>query len=227
MSCVGNNYIVPSADPCAGGGGGGGVNSIIAGTNITIDPVTGLGNVTINSSPAITIVGTPPIVVEEHPSGTYTISFVPTATYTWPDFVVPNGSTVDGGGIAPNYGTLTIPAFIDPAKNPTLTLTIVMCGIGTKLSLFSNNLFVGLFYDTNNNLALGYSSIDAILPSINWGTALADPLNVTFTGTFNTADLISNPLFCSFFVSFPDGSELPCYQFDNLIIRVSTTYSII
>ena len=33
-----------------GGGGGGAVTKIIAGTNITIDPVTGLGAVTINAS---------------------------------------------------------------------------------------------------------------------------------------------------------------------------------
>jgi hypothetical protein len=32
------------------GGGGGGVTSIIAGTNITIDPPGGTGNVTINST---------------------------------------------------------------------------------------------------------------------------------------------------------------------------------
>ena len=34
----------------AGGGGGGGVTSVIAGTNITLSPVSGLGDVTINSN---------------------------------------------------------------------------------------------------------------------------------------------------------------------------------
>lgn len=43
MSCCGENWLVPSADP-GGGGGGGGVNSVLAGTNVTItgtptDPV--------------------------------------------------------------------------------------------------------------------------------------------------------------------------------------------
>jgi hypothetical protein len=337
MSCVGNNYIVPSADPCSGGGGsvnsvnpgtnvtitgtstdpivnanGGSVNSVNPGTNvtitgtstdpivnanggvtqitagsgITIDPINGLGNVTISASnssslrgiesgtmtmpanfiyPITVYVGSPPNgtiwdVVVFTPksvlglggntiatwygninSGTniislsvfpellanadfsYIVSYKPLInTYTWSDFVIPNGSTVNGGGIAINYGNLIIPDAISPIKNPTLTLTIVMCGIGTTLNLNYNNLFVGLFYDTNNDLALGYPSINDTPPSINWGTTIPNASTVTFAATFNTADLISNPLFASFFVSFPTGES--AYQFDNLIMRVSTTY---
>lgn len=41
----------------AGGGGGGNVNSIIAGTNITIDPPSGQGNVTINATGGGSLLG--------------------------------------------------------------------------------------------------------------------------------------------------------------------------
>ena len=41
----------------AGGGGGGNVNSIIAGTNITIDPPSGQGNVTINATGGTSLLG--------------------------------------------------------------------------------------------------------------------------------------------------------------------------
>jgi hypothetical protein len=37
MSCVGNNYIVPSADPCNQGGGGSGVQTIVPGNAINVD----------------------------------------------------------------------------------------------------------------------------------------------------------------------------------------------
>jgi hypothetical protein len=36
MSCPGDNYVVPGANPCNDGGGGGGVQSVVAGTNVTI-----------------------------------------------------------------------------------------------------------------------------------------------------------------------------------------------
>lgn len=38
-----------------GGGGGSGVSKIIAGDNITIDPITGIGDVTINSDSTVTV----------------------------------------------------------------------------------------------------------------------------------------------------------------------------
>lgn len=38
-----------------GGGGGSGVSKIIAGDNITIDPITGVGDVTINSEDTVTV----------------------------------------------------------------------------------------------------------------------------------------------------------------------------
>jgi hypothetical protein len=51
--------VQPSADwvliPDAGGGGGGGVTQLTAGTNVSLSPPTGLGNVTVNAS-----VPTPP-----------------------------------------------------------------------------------------------------------------------------------------------------------------------
>ena len=58
MSCPGDNYIVPSADPCnQGGGGGGAVTSIVAGGGINLDPVSGLGDVTINAAVTSIIAG--------------------------------------------------------------------------------------------------------------------------------------------------------------------------
>jgi hypothetical protein len=68
MSCAGNNYIVPGADPCSGGGGGGGGSGVN-----TLNALTG----------DITIVGSPQITVT--PSGTdVNLAFVPFApNYTY------------------------------------------------------------------------------------------------------------------------------------------------
>jgi hypothetical protein len=188
------NWIVPSADP--------------------------------SSNASITITGTLPIVVTQPNPGEYDISYdAPTALYTWPEITVPDATVVNGGGIAVNYGNITIPAFIHPVLNPTLTLTVVMSGIGTKINqLGTNNLSVGLFDDTNNNLALGYFFSGQPLPNLNWGTTIGDPLNVEFTGTFPIEDMIAIPFFCSFFVSFPVGT--PAYAFSSLKFSVSTVYVI-
>jgi len=59
MSCPGDLYVVPGAAPCAGGGGGGGaVTSIIAGGGITLDPTSGLGDVTVNAAVTSIVAGT-------------------------------------------------------------------------------------------------------------------------------------------------------------------------
>jgi hypothetical protein len=49
MSCPGDNYVVPGANPCAGGGGGGGVQTVNGGTNISIAGTS--INPIINSAP--------------------------------------------------------------------------------------------------------------------------------------------------------------------------------
>jgi len=74
MSCPGNNYVVPGADPCAGGGGGGSVTSVNPGTKISItgpatDPIvnndgvgslnTLTGNVTLFSNNLVITPGVP------------------------------------------------------------------------------------------------------------------------------------------------------------------------
>jgi len=67
MSCAGNNYVVPGADPCSGGGGGGG-----SGVN-TLNTLT--GDLTIVGNSQITVV----------PDGTdINLAFVPYApNYTY------------------------------------------------------------------------------------------------------------------------------------------------
>jgi len=53
MSCPGDNYVVPGANPCSGGGGGGGgIQSVVAGNAISVD----------NTDPANPIVAVPKIV---------------------------------------------------------------------------------------------------------------------------------------------------------------------
>lgn len=88
----GDNYVVPGANP--GGGGGGGVNSVTAGTNITVtgtpsNPVVNTAGVqTLTQGAGITITGPPttPTISASNFRPTYII------------YVAPNGNDTTGNG---------------------------------------------------------------------------------------------------------------------------------
>jgi len=101
MSCAGNNYVVPGADPCAGGGGGGSVTSVGAGTKISItgtptDPIvnnegvgslnTLTGNVTLFSNNLIITPGVPTTdqITIDSTGASVSVIYTTSGTYTAP-----------------------------------------------------------------------------------------------------------------------------------------------
>jgi hypothetical protein len=100
MSFPGDNYVVPGANP------GGSVDSVGAGTNVTITgtPSNPIVNATggvqsITAGPGISVTGTPTIPI----IGNTSASFLPTYTI----YVAPNGNDLTADGTISNpYGTI-------------------------------------------------------------------------------------------------------------------------
>jgi hypothetical protein len=136
MSCPGDNYVVPGANPCDQNNnqGGGNVESIIAGDGIIIDPINGLGNVTINAVAAVdTISGLIGNVGVISDNGTITISNIGNSINFDVTNPPPVTSLIAGTGITlspeSGLGNVTINANAPPS--PPVTLLIA----GTNIVL--------------------------------------------------------------------------------------------
>ena len=87
-----------------GGGGGGGVSQVTAGPGIALNPVSGLGNVTICNTGALSVAAGPGISVASA-AGTYTVSSLATGTVT--SVIAGSGLT---GGVITSAGTIALNA---------------------------------------------------------------------------------------------------------------------
>lgn len=87
-----------------GGGGGSGVSKIIAGDNITIDPVTGVGDVTINSSSGTVTVRTVDSYLATAGQTNFTIT---AATYDFVDVYL-NGARLISSEYSVSTGVVTL-----------------------------------------------------------------------------------------------------------------------
>ena len=87
-----------------GGGGGGAVSQLIAGPGIALNPISGLGNVTICNTGALNVTAGPGISVASA-AGTYTVSSLATGTVT--SVIAGSGLT---GGVITTAGTIALNA---------------------------------------------------------------------------------------------------------------------
>ena len=86
----------------SGGGGGGAVSQLIAGPGIALNPIAGVGNVTICNAGVLNVSAGPGVSVSSS-AGTYTVSSLATGTVT--SIIAGSGLT---GGVITNAGTIAL-----------------------------------------------------------------------------------------------------------------------
>ena len=183
MSCAGNNYVVPGADPCNGGGGG--VQSVIngnAGIEITTDDgVVTVFNQGVNSFTAgtgITNTGTPKDLILSSTAGS-----IPRPTYTIFVSKAGNDDTADGSLNLP-FSTIQAAVFF---RND-LDLTVIC-----EIIIFSGT------YNETVTLSLGSTNLTGYT---NSPLGITAPVIITGDIIFNVPDSRTQNV-CN--IRFPDA----------------------
>jgi len=172
MSCPGDNYVVPGANPCGGGGGGGGdVNSVSGGTGILIsgtvaDPIV---NCTIIQTPR------PTDIIFVSKSG--------------------NNVTADGSMTLP---FLTIQAAINfrsslPILNNVIIFILSSGTFSENLTINYGNTFINSWPSQNDFKTVvlaGSISVNVTQPSGLTGVEVGFQNIQTLTGTITTSNTV-------------------------------------
>jgi hypothetical protein len=184
MSCPGDNYIVPGANPCAGGGGGGGgVQSITAGTpNVTIGGTVSIPSISVSGSGGVTQVEGQSGNVNLNGVGITVLGGSPSLGDVTLTATVQN---VTGAGVAtvsqPTPGTFQVSV---PAPTPATVTNILTSGVAT-VSNAGTVFTVGVpapAYPVTNITGSGIASVSNAGTVFNVDVPTPDVSNILTTG---------------------------------------------
>lgn len=210
--------------------GGAGMSVTTAGQNITLDP-------------AVTaLVAGAGCSISEFPPGSRIYTITNTAALTAGTMTsytqqldVPDGTSVDGGGVPLNVGYIQPPpGGVDAGKNASILLELTMCGVGTKVgqASTSNEITCGIYIDRgggNVQQITGYVGPLQRLIDVNWGTTIPSLSNQgvipnLLRAAITYADYASGNVFFGYFAAYPLLDGVPYYQFTSLKYNLNTIY---
>jgi hypothetical protein len=148
---------------------------------------------------------------------------------------VPDGTSVEGGGVPLNVGYVQpVPGGVDAGKNGSIFLELTMCGDGRKVGQqsTSNQISCGVYIDRgggNVQLVTGYVGPLQRQIDVNWGNNIPNLNNQGVIPNLLRAavtweDYSSGNLFFGYFAAFPLLDGVPYYEFTNLKYNLNTIY---